>query len=109
MKAPLFTGSSAAIVTPMRDDGSVNLDLLPQLLERQLDGGTAAITVCGTTGESATLKDDEKLALISSCVNAVNGRIPVIAGTGSNDTEHAVFLSREAQKAGADGLLLVTP
>ena len=109
MKAPLFTGSSAAIVTPMRDDGSVNLDLLPQLLERQLDGGTAAITVCGTTGESATLKDDEKLALISSCVSAVNGRIPVIAGTGSNDTEHAVFLSREAQKAGADGLLLVTP
>ena len=109
MKAPLFTGSSAAIVTPMRDDGSVNLDILPQLLEMQIQGGTAAITVCGTTGESATLKDDEKLALISSCVSAVNGRIPVIAGTGSNDTEHAVFLGREAEKAGADGLLLVTP
>lgn len=109
MKAPLFTGSSAAIVTPMRDDGSVNLDILPQLLEMQIRGGTAAITVCGTTGESATLKDGEKLALISSCVSAVNGRIPVIAGTGSNDTEHAVFLGREAQKAGADGLLLVTP
>ncbi len=109
MKAPLFTGSSAAIVTPMRDDGSVNLDILPQLLEMQIRGGTAAITVCGTTGESATLKDVEKLALISSCVSAVNGRIPVIAGTGSNDTEHAVFLGREAEKAGADGLLLVTP
>ena len=109
MKAPLFTGSSVAIVTPMREDGSVNLDILPQLLEMQLQGGTAAITVCGTTGESATLTDEEKLTLISRCVGIVKGRVPVIAGTGSNDTEHAVFLSREAQKAGADGLLLVTP
>ena len=109
MKAPLFTGSSVAIVTPMHADGSVNYEKLSQLIELQIQGGTSAITICGTTGESATLKDPEHIAVIAHCVKAVAGRIKVIAGTGSNETNHAVYLSQEAQKAGADGLLLVTP
>lgn len=109
MKTPLFTGSSVAIVTPMHADGSVNYKKLSQLIELQIQGGTSAITICGTTGESATLKDPEHIAVIAHCVKAVAGRIKVIAGTGSNETNHAVYLSQEAQKAGADGLLLVTP
>ncbi len=109
MKTPLFTGSSVAIVTPMHADGSVNYEKLTQLIEMQIAGGTAAITICGTTGESATLKDPEHIAVIAHCVKAVHGRINVIAGTGSNETDHAVYLSQEAQKVGADGLLLVTP
>lgn len=109
MKTPLFTGSSVAIVTPMHADGSVNYEKLSQLIELQIQGGTSAITICGTTGESATLKDPEHIAVIAHCVKAVAGRIKVIAGTGSNETDHAVYLSQEAQKAGADGLLLVTP
>lgn len=109
MKTPLFTGSSVAIVTPMHADGSVNYEMLSQLIELQIQGGTSAITICGTTGESATLKDPEHIAVIAHCVKAVAGRIKVIAGTGSNETDHAVYLSQEAQKAGADGLLLVTP
>lgn len=109
MKTPLFTGSSVAIVTPMHADGSVNYEKLSQLIELQIQGGTSAITICGTTGESATLKDPEHIAVIAHCVKAVAGRIKVIAGTGSNETNHAVYLSQEAQKDGADGLLLVTP
>ena len=103
MKTPLFTGSSVAIVTPMHADGSVNYEKLSQLIELQIQGGTSAITICGTTGESATLKDPEHIAVIAHCVKAVAGRIKVIAGTGSNETDHAVYLSQEAQKAGADG------
>lgn len=109
MKTPLFTGSSVAIVTPMHADGSVHYAKLTELIELQIAAGTAAITVCGTTGESATLADHERIAVISHCVRTVNGRIPVIAGTGSNQTAHTLRLSQEAQKAGADGLLLVTP
>ena len=109
MKTPLFTGSSVAIVTPMHADGSVHYAKLTELMELQIAAGTAAITVCGTTGESATLTDHERIAVISNCVRTVNGRIPVIAGTGSNQTAHTLRLSQEAQKAGADGLLLVTP
>lgn len=109
MKTPLFTGSSVAIVTPMHADGSVHYAKLTELIELQIAAGTAAITVCGTTGESATLTDHERIAVISHCVRTVNGRIPVIAGTGSNQTAHTLRLSQEAQKAGADGLLLVTP
>ena len=109
MKTPLFTGSSVAIVTPMHADGSVHYVKLTELIELQIAAGTAAITVCGTTGESATLTDHERIAVISHCVRTVNGRIPVIAGTGSNQTAHTLRLSQEAQKAGADGLLLVTP
>lgn len=109
MKTPLFTGSSVAIVTPMHADGSVHYAKLTELIELQIAAGTAAITVCGTTGESATLTDHERIAVISHCVRTINGRIPVIAGTGSNQTAHTLHLSQEAQKAGADGLLLVTP
>ena len=109
MKTPLFTGSSVAIVTPMHADGSVHYAKLTELIELQIAAGTAAITVCGTTGESATLTDLERIAVISHCVRTVNGRIPVIAGTGSNQTAHTLRLSQEAQSAGADGLLLVTP
>lgn len=109
MKTPLFTGSSVAIVTPMHADGSVHYAKLTELIELQIAAGTAAITICGTTGESATLTDHERIAVISHCVRTVNGRIPVIAGTGSNQTAHTLRLSQEAKKAGANGLLLVTP
>ena len=109
MKTPLFTGSSVAIVTPMHADGSVHYAKLTELIELQIAAGTAAITVCGTTGESATLTDLERIAVISHCVRTVKGRIPVIAGTGSNQTAHTLRLSQEAQQVGADGLLLVTP
>ena len=109
MKTPLFTGSSVAIVTPMHADGSVHYAKLTELIELQIAAGIASITICGTTGESATLTDHERIAVISHCVRTVNGRIPVIAGTGSNQTAHTLRLSQEAKKAGADGLLLVTP
>lgn len=109
MKTPLFTGSSVAIVTPMYEDGSVNYDKLAQLIDMQVRGGTAAITICGTTGEASTLNDEEHLKAISFTAKHAAGRIKVIAGTGSNDTEHAVYFSKEAEQAGADGLLLVTP
>ncbi len=109
MKKPVFTGSSAAIVTPMHPDGSVNFGKLAELIEFQITNGTAAITVCGTTGEAATLADEEQKQLIDFTVKQVAGRIPVIAGTGSNDTHHAIALSRTAQSCGADGLLVVTP
>ncbi len=109
MKKPLFTGTSVAIVTPMYPDGSVNYEKLGELIDFQIAGGTAAITICGTTGESSTLKDAEHLAAIKFTVEHVAGRIPVIAGTGSNETAHAIELSKEADSYGVDGLLLVTP
>ena len=109
MKTPLFTGSSVAIVTPMHQDESVNYEKLAELIEMQIAGGTSAITICGTTGESATLKDDEHLEVIRFTIEKVAGRIKVIAGTGSNETSHAIELSQEAAAYGADGLLLVTP
>ena len=109
MKTPIFTGSSVAIVTPMHADGSINFGKLGELIEFQIAGGTDAITICGTTGESATLKDDEHLAAIKYTVEQVAGRIPVIAGTGSNDTAHAIEMSKAAAEYGADALLLVTP
>lgn len=109
MKTPIFTGSSVAIVTPMHADGSVNYEKLTELIELQIAGGTAAITICGTTGESATLKDPEHIEAIAHTVRVVNGRIPVIAGTGSNETVHAVYLTQEAQRVGADATLQVTP
>lgn len=109
MKTPIFTGSSVAIVTPMHADGSVNYEKLSELIEFQIAGGTSAITICGTTGESATLKDPEHIEAIAHTVRVVNGRVPVIAGTGSNETVHAVYLSKEAERVGADALLQVTP
>ena len=109
MKTPLFTGSNVAIVTPMNPDYSINFEKLGELIEFQIAGGTSAITICGTTGESSTLKDPEHLAAIKYTVEKVAGRVPVIAGTGSNETPHAIELSMEAASYGADGLLLVTP
>lgn len=109
MRRSIFEGSAAAVVTPMDCYGNLDLDAMRRLLDRLIEGGTDAIVVNGTTGESATLDDREKLQVIGSVVRHVDGRIPVIAGTGSNCTEHAVKLSREAEKLGADALLQVTP
>lgn len=105
----IFKGSGVAIVTPMHENGKVNFEQFAGLLEFQIANGTDAIIVCGTTGEASTLTHEEHLEVIRYCVDKVAGRIPVVAGTGSNCTETAVFLSREAQEAGADGLLLVSP
>ncbi len=109
MNKPIFTGAAVALVTPMCQDGSVNYEKLDELLDFQIEGGTDAIVACGTTGEASTLSHEEHLNVIRHTVKKVNGRVPVIAGTGSNSTETAIYLSREAEKAGADALLLVTP
>lgn len=105
----IFKGAGVAIVTPMYDNGEVNYDKLGELLEEQIAGGTDAIIICGTTGESSTLSHEEHLDVIRYAINKVAKRIPVIAGTGSNCTQTSVYLSQEAEKAGADALLLVTP
>lgn len=105
----IFEGAGVAIVTPFHEDGSINYEKFAELVEFQIAGGTDAIIVCGTTGESATLTHEEHLDLIRFCAETVKGRIPVVAGTGSNCTETAVYLSTEAEKYGVDGLLLVTP
>lgn len=108
MKQPIFTGSGVAIATPFTKDG-VNFDILGRLLDFQLKHGTDAIVACGTTGEASTMTPRERAEVIAFCVEHVKGKVPVIAGSGSNSTETAISLSREAEKAGADGLLLVTP
>lgn len=105
----IFTGAGVAIVTPFHEDGSVNYEAFEKQIELQIAGGTDAIIVCGTTGESSTLTHEEHLEVIRFCIEKVNKRIPVVAGTGSNCTQTAIYLSQEAEKAGADGLLLVTP
>lgn len=105
----IFEGAGVALVTPMNEDGSVNYAKLNEILEYQIANGTDAIIICGTTGEASTLSDEEHLECIRYTCEVVNGRIPVIAGTGSNCTESAIFLSKEAEKCGADGLLVVTP
>ena len=108
MKTPVFKGSSTAIVTPFRD-GKVDYKKLGELIDFQIAGGTAAITICGTTGESSTQSLEEHTATVDFCVKHVNSRVKVIAGTGSNDTLAALFLSQEAEKSGADAVLMVTP
>ncbi|MBN2266844.1 MAG: 4-hydroxy-tetrahydrodipicolinate synthase [Candidatus Babeliaceae bacterium] len=105
----LFQGSGVAIVTPFHADGSVNFKKLEELIDWQIRSKTDAIIICGTTGEASTLDDEEHLACIRSAVEVTNKRVPVIAGTGSNDTKHGIHLSKEAQRLGADGLLQVTP
>ena len=105
----IFKGAGVAIVTPMTADGEVNYEVLGEMLEAQIAGGTDANIICGTTGESATLSEEEHSAVIRYAIKKVNKRIPVIAGTGSNCTATAIKLSKEAEKDGADGLLLVTP
>jgi len=105
----IFKGAGVAIVTPMKPDGEVNYEAFAKLIEFQIANKTDAIIVCGTTGEASTLTHEEHLDCIRFCVKQVDKRIPVIAGTGSNCTKTAIYLSQEAEKAGADGLLLVTP
>ena len=105
----VFTGAGVAIVAPFKANGEVNYEKFGELVEDQIAGGTDAVIVCGTTGESSTLTHEEHLEVIRYCIEKVAGRIPVVAGTGSNCTETAVYLSREAEKYGADALLLVTP
>ena len=108
MRKPLFTGSGVAIVTPFRN-GTVDFNTFGRLLDFQISGGTDAIIVCGTTGEASTMTYGERMRTIEYCVDHVNGRVPVIAGSGSNATSNAIALSRDAERAGADGLLVVTP
>lgn len=105
----IFKGAGVAIVTPMYEDGAVNYDEFARLIDFQIENGTDAIIVCGTTGESSTLTHEEHLNVIRYCVEKVAGRVPVVAGTGSNCTETAIYLSTEAEKYGVDGLLLVSP
>lgn len=108
MKNAIFTGAGVAIITPFTKDG-VDFPKLAELLEYQIANGTDAIIICGTTGEASTMPDAEHLSVIKFAVETVAGRIPVIAGTGSNDTAHAIELSTYAESVGADGLLVVTP
>ena len=105
----IFEGAGVAIITPFHEDGSVDYERFGEIIEHQIANHTDAIIVCGTTGESATMTHEEHLDVIRYCVEKVAHRIPVIAGTGSNCTETAVYLSKEAEKIGADGLLVVTP
>ena len=109
MKEPIFTGAAVAIITPMNEDGSVNYPEFERFVDWQLENGTDAIVICGTTGESSTLDEDEHMECIKWCIDYVNGRCKVIAGTGSNSTATAIKMSKEACEYGADALLLVTP
>lgn len=109
MKNPVFTGAGVAIITPMYEDGSVNFDELGRIIEDQIARGTDAIVICGTTGECSTMTDEEQLAAIKFTVDTVNHRVPVIAGAGSNDTDHGCALAAKSAECGADALLLVTP
>jgi 4-hydroxy-tetrahydrodipicolinate synthase len=108
MKTPVFTGTATAVVTPFRD-GSVDYKKLNELIDFQIAGGTSAIISCGTTGEGSTLSLEEHTATVDYCIKYVNSRVKVVAATGSNDTQAALFLSQEAEKSGADALLMVTP
>ena len=108
MKKLLFSGLSTALVTPFVN-GEINYPMVDILIQRQIEAGVEAVVLAGTTGESPTLSDDEKIALFRRGVKAANGECKIIAGTGSNDTRHAIALSRAAEEAGADGLLVVTP
>lgn len=105
----LFQGAGVALVTPFHEDKSVNFEELERLLEYQIAGKTDAIIVCGTTGEPVTMTEQERLSVIAHTVKTVSGRVPVIAGTGGNCTENVVAFSKEAQRLGVDGLLVVTP
>ena len=108
MKKTVFKGVATAIVTPITENG-VDYDAFGRLIDWQIDSGVNAIVVCGTTGECSTLTDEEHCAVIEYCVKRVAKRVPVIAGTGSNDTAYAIWLTKQAEKAGADAALLVTP
>ncbi len=109
MKKTIFTGSAAAMITPMHPDQSIDYPTFGKLIEEQIAGGTDALVICGTTGESSTMTDEEHVEAIAFAVKQTAHRVPVIAGAGSNDTRYAIWLSKEAQAAGADALLQVTP
>ena len=109
MKKPVFTGAGVAIITPMYEDGSINFYELGRIIEDQIARHTDAIIICGTTGECSTMTDEEQLAAIKFTVETVNHRVPVIAGAGSNDTDHGCALAAKSAACGADALLLVTP
>ena len=109
MKNPVFTGAGVAIITPMYEDGSINFDELGRIIEDQIARHTDAIIICGTTGECSTMTDEEQLAAIKFAVDTVNHRVPVIAGAGSNDTDHGCALAAKSAACGADALLMVTP
>ncbi len=108
-KSTIFTGAGVAIVTPMNADGSVNYTKYRELIDWQIENGTDAIITCGTTGESSTLGHEEHIQVMRAAVEQAAGRVPVISGTGSNDTAYCIELSKEAEALGADALLLVTP
>ena len=105
----IFKGAGVAIITPMKENLDVNYEKLEEIIDEQIKGGTDAIIITGTTGEASTMTEAEHLDVIRACVEFTKHRIPVVAGTGSNCTRTAVYLSQEAEKAGADGLLVVTP
>ncbi len=109
MKKRIFTGAATALITPMCEDGSVNFERLETLIDEQINAGIDALVICGTTGEKSTLRYDEHLKVIEKSVIAANGRVPIIAGTGSNDTVYSVELCSDAEKMGADAFLMVTP
>lgn len=110
MKKPIFTGAGTALVTPFTGkDLKINFDVYEKLIEYQIQNGTDALVICGTTGEKSTLRYDEHIEALKVAISVTGGRIPVIAGTGSNDTTHALKLSNDAEKLGVDGLLTVTP
>lgn len=109
MKKRIFTGAATALVTPMNKDGSVNYGRIASLVEEQIYAGIDALVICGTTGEKSTLNYNEHLKVIETAARAINGRVPLIAGTGSNDTVYSVGLCKDAEKAGADAFLTVTP
>lgn len=109
MKKQIFTGAATALVTPMNDDKSVNFERLKKLVDEQIKGGIDALVICGTTGEKSTLRYDEHLRVIEEAVIACDHRVPIIAGTGSNDTVYSVELCNDAASIGADAFLMVTP
>lgn len=108
MKKTIFTGAATALITPFKD-GKIDYKSFSDIIEFQIKGGIDALVVCGTTGEASTLSDEEHREITAFCIEKVNKRVPVIAGTGSNDTSYAIELSKFAESAGADGVLLVTP
>lgn len=105
----IFTGAGVALVTPFKEDLSVDYDQLEKFIDFQIDNGTDSIVICGTSGEVSTMSHDEQIEVVSACVSHVNGRVPVIAGAGANCTDEALNLAKRSEKAGADGLLVVTP
>ena len=105
----IFKGSAVALVTPFDESGNINFEKIKELVEFQIANGTDAIVACGTTGEASTMNDEEHLAAIKAIIDAADKRVPVIAGTGGNDTAHSIYLSQEAEKLGADALLIITP